>query len=172
MLARRNAPFTLLDDPYFQWLLSKTYKDIKLFGSRHFARFVLPRVASDIIQKLVLEVGDRNFTITTDGWTMANKPSPSFYRQYFIDVSNFKCLVFCFSLTLHYCRDDFIPQKVLFGVTEITESTSTENIRNALTDYMKFIGLNPEKIACVVRDDAANVKNAAKSLTTNRFACF
>jgi len=51
-------------------------------------------------------------------------------------------------------------KKALFGITEIEGSTTADNIRDAVIDYVKFIGLNPEKIVCVVRDDAANVKNS------------
>lgn len=69
-----------------------------------------------------------------------------------------------FSLTVHYCLDDFLPKKALFGVTEIETSTTAENIKNAILEYTEFVGLNSSKMICTVRDDAANVKKASNLL--------
>jgi len=80
MLARRNIPFALVDDHFFQELVAAKYKGINLHGSRHYAVTVLPRVANDLLKKLREEIGERHFAITTDGWSAQNKPSPSLYR--------------------------------------------------------------------------------------------
>lgn len=80
MLARRNVSFTLVDDPLFQRMMSKTFGNVGLHGSRYFARVVLLRVADDVMKKLRFEIGDRFFAITTDGWSALRKPNPPFYR--------------------------------------------------------------------------------------------
>jgi hypothetical protein len=80
MIARRNAPFTLLDDDLFRRMMSKTFVNVGLRGSRHFSRTVLPRVAGEVLNKLRNEVGGNLFAITTDGWSAINKPAPSYYR--------------------------------------------------------------------------------------------
>lgn len=68
--------------------------------------------------------------------------------------------------------DDFTLKKALFGVTEIKESTTAENIKNAIVDYVNFIGLDIGKMVCVVRDDAANVKKSAELMSKPRYALF
>ena len=55
-----------------------------------------------------------------------------------------------------------MPCKSLFGVTEIETSTSAENIQAALSEYIKFTKLDMSNLGCIVRDDASNVKKAAK----------
>jgi hypothetical protein len=80
MLARRNVPFTMVDDPLFRRMTSITFPGTKIRGSRYYARVVLPKVAQETVQKLRSEVGDRRYAITTDGWTAMKKPSPAFYR--------------------------------------------------------------------------------------------
>jgi len=80
MLPRRNAPSTLIDDPLFQIMMSKSFKELKGRDSRYFARNVLPRVAGEILKVLRSEIGENYFSITTDGWSAMRKPSPSFYR--------------------------------------------------------------------------------------------
>lgn len=57
-----------------------------------------------------------------------------------------------------------MPKKALFGVTEIETSTTAENIKNAILEYIEFVGLNSRKMICTVRDDAANVKKASNLL--------
>lgn len=81
MLARRNAPFTLVDDPLFKRMLTATFKDVKHCGARYYSTKVLPAVANDILEKLRCEVGSSYYSITTDGWSAGKKPSPSYYRQ-------------------------------------------------------------------------------------------
>lgn len=80
MLARRNVPFTLVDDPLFKQMAEKAFKNVKHRSSQYYAVKVLPTVANNILEKLRQEIGDRHFSITTDGWSALNKPSPSFYR--------------------------------------------------------------------------------------------
>jgi len=80
MIARRNLPFTVVDDPFFQELLSAKYKGINLRKSSYYARTVLPKVANESMTKLRNEIGDRFYSITTDGWTALNKPNVSYYR--------------------------------------------------------------------------------------------
>lgn len=70
--------------------------------------------------------------------------------------------LFYFSLTVHYRDDDFVPKKSLFGVTEINESTTADNIKIAIVEYLKFVGLDLKKMVCSVRDDAPNVKKASE----------
>jgi hypothetical protein len=62
---------------------------------------------------------------------------------------------------VHYCSKDFVLKKSLFGATEITESTTGENIQSAIAEYVKFIDLDIKKMICVVRDDGSAVKKAA-----------
>jgi hypothetical protein len=56
MIARRKIPFTIVDDSFFQSLLTANYKGIKLHGSRHYARTVLPRVANESLKVLRKEM--------------------------------------------------------------------------------------------------------------------
>jgi hypothetical protein len=63
---------------------------------------------------------------------------------------------------VHYLLDDFTLKKALFGVVEIAGSSTGENIKTTIIEYVHFIGLDHKKMTCVVRDDAANVKLAAK----------
>lgn len=53
-------------------------------------------------------------------------------------------------------------KKALFGVTEIEGSANAANIQSSLSEYIDFVGLGAAKMAGIVRDDAGNVKNAAK----------
>jgi len=80
MLARRNVPFTLVDDPLFRMMTTKTFGITSPNKSSHYARTVLPRVATEILSNLREAIGDKHYAITTDGWTALNKPSPSLYR--------------------------------------------------------------------------------------------
>jgi len=80
MLARRNVPFTLADDPLFRLMTTKTFGIANPIHSGQYARKVLPKVASEILMKLRDEIGDKPYAITTDGWSALNKPSPSLYR--------------------------------------------------------------------------------------------
>lgn len=80
MLARLNAPFTTVDDPLFKRMMTKTFPDMKVRGSRYFARTVLPRLAAEVLKGLRSKIGDRQFAITTDGWSAFQKPKPAFYR--------------------------------------------------------------------------------------------
>jgi len=69
---------------------------------------------------------------------------------------------------VHYCLDDFTLKKALFGATEIGDATTAANIRRALIEYIKFVGLDANKMVCVVRDGAANVKKAAELMEKAR----
>jgi hypothetical protein len=82
MLARRNVSFTLVDDPLFRRMTTKAFGIVNPNQSRHYARKVLPLVASEVLSKLREDVGDSPFAITTDGWSALNKPSPSLYRSF------------------------------------------------------------------------------------------
>jgi len=59
-------------------------------------------------------------------------------------------------------------KKALLGATEVNESTTGENIRKALIDYVKFVGLDINKMICVVRDEGSNVKKAASLMQKDR----
>ncbi|KAI1701578.1 hypothetical protein Ddc_17548 [Ditylenchus destructor] len=155
MIARRAVPFSIINDPFFRRMFETAFPDVKMRESHYYLRRILPMLSNEIISLLRAKVGTHKFAITTDGWSALRKPCPSFY-----------------SLTLHYRDSDLALQSAVFGVTEITESTNAENIRKALTGYIEFLGLDISNMVCVVRDDAANVKNAAKLLCSPRYNLF
>lgn len=80
MLAQTNNPFSFVENSFFAKVIKKAYPDFKLKKRQHFSTIVLPRVASEIIDRLSSQVADNFIAITTDGWSAQHKPSPSFYR--------------------------------------------------------------------------------------------
>jgi len=69
---------------------------------------------------------------------------------------------------VHYCLDDFTLKKALFGATVIEEAATAENIREAIIEYVKFVGLDVQKMVCVVRDGASNIKKATNLMRKER----
>lgn len=69
---------------------------------------------------------------------------------------------------MHYCLDDFTLKKALFGATVIEEAATAENIREAIIEYVKFVGLDVQKMVCVVRDGASNIKKATNLMRKER----
>lgn len=65
-------------------------------------------------------------------------------------------------MTVQFLKPDFTLQKVLFGATEIEGKTEAQIIKASLCDYLSFVELDEANLVSIVRDDAGNVKNAAK----------
>ena len=79
MIARKNVPFTLVDDPLFKLMTTKTFGIAQPRTSRHYALKVLPNIAKETLAKLRTDIGNKFYSIITDGWSALNKPSPFFY---------------------------------------------------------------------------------------------
>lgn len=80
MISRRNVPFSLVGDSFFQKVFKKAYPKKEVHAPRYYAETVLPAIADDILEKLHLNLSNSQYGITIDGWSAQQKPSPTLYR--------------------------------------------------------------------------------------------
>lgn len=152
-MVRQNLSFCFFDDEDQQNLIKKAYPDLKVHKRNYFCRNIVPNMANNIQTTIVNQIGNKYFSITSDGWS---RPSN--------DIS-------LLSITIHYINDHFERIDRVLATIPIEQSHTGNYIASLIEECIINKQLKLEKIAAIVRDDARNMQKSCQLLKIDSFQC-
>ncbi|CAK5105447.1 unnamed protein product [Meloidogyne enterolobii] len=150
LMIRQNCSFLFIESPELKKLFKLAYPRLELRGRQHFRKNVIPKMALNIRKKITQHVGDDYYAITSDGWSQITK-SPALL-----------------SITIHHVNANFERGDFVLDAIPI-ESHSGIDIAKYIEESLKSNGLQMNKLICLIRDDASNMKRSSSLLGINRF---
>ncbi|KAL3071659.1 hypothetical protein niasHS_016334 [Heterodera schachtii] len=152
LMIRTNCSFLFVEAPELQNLFSLAYPKLQLHRRDYFRRHVIPRMADEIQQKNCSVNWSGFFSVTSDGWSQITK-SPALL-----------------SVTVHHINEQCEQADFVLDVIPMTNHTGVD-ITEEIGNTLRTNGLNPEKVICLVRDNAKNMIRDTNILNLNSFQC-
>ncbi|KAJ8933556.1 hypothetical protein NQ314_013930 [Rhamnusium bicolor] len=147
MICKDFQPISVVEDIGFKNLIKELEPRYNLSSRRTIGRTLLPDAYSQIKTKLmdILKT-----TITTDIWTSSNTES-------------------YITLTCHLILNSNLKSYVLV-TAKLSEQHTGEHLANIMRHHFNEWGIS-NKISAIVRDNAANIKNAVRILNYENLPC-
>uniref|UniRef100_A0A914DJW1 BED-type domain-containing protein n=1 Tax=Acrobeloides nanus TaxID=290746 RepID=A0A914DJW1_9BILA len=153
IMVRQNASLSFFDDEDVQARTKMANPDLKVYGRWHYCKEVIPSMAKEIKKKIVQQIGDGYFSITSDGW---QKPS------------KFPALL---SVTTHSVNENFDRMDNVLATIPIEKEHTGEEIAKLIEQCLKTNRLKMDRLAAMVRDDAKNMQKSCRLLEIESFQC-
>nr|CAD2182584.1 unnamed protein product [Meloidogyne enterolobii] len=153
IMVRQDASTCFFDDPDLQNLRQNAYPNIQIHGHKYFTREVIPKMAKDIREKIIKNINQNKFAITSDGW---QKPS------------KFPALL---SVTIHVVNTEFERFDDIFATIVLENEHTGEEIARLIENSLMENGLQIGQISACVRDAAKNMQKACRLLELESFQC-
>lgn len=154
-LAMDMRPYSVVDDAGFQHMINTLDPRYNIPCRTHFSEKVIPSLYKEVKEMVETKIESAPFVaLTTDSWTSRATQSYN-------------------TITAHVIDNDWNINSYVLETTIMTESHTSENISEYLTDAiarwnLKRAGKNPS----LTTDNAANIVNAAKLCNLTHVGCF
>ncbi len=151
-IARKNMPFTTVEDAFMKELLVNKYGDAAIKSAEYYRTTGLDHVFASYKDTVVEKVNGKKIGVTSDLWSTLNS-----------DVS---ILVLTGTIMREWSRDNFI-----LAVKAMTSSHTAANICAKINEILADIKVEKSNIVFLSRDSGSNMVRASKLLGIKSLQC-
>lgn len=155
MIVKEYHPFSVVDDIEFRKLIKMLNPNYIIPSRKTVSQSLLPQMYEMTLERVKDQLKNVSAVcITTDGWTSMNNQSFIAVTAHFIDPKNETQL-----------------SSVLLGCNGFDEKHTSDNLARFLRNTVEEWKLS-DKLACVISDNAANIKGAIVKCNWRYLSCF